>query len=60
MNRFDEFVKTLDKPLFVLIMGLSGSGKTTLENKLSEEYSMEVISFEEIRKELERSEIFDI
>ena len=60
MNRFDEFVKTLDKPLFVLVMGLSGSGKTTLANKLSEEYSMEVISFEEIRKELERSEIFDI
>ena len=60
MNRFDEFVKTLDKPLFVLVMGLSGSGKTTLANRLSEEYSMEVISFEEIRKELERSEIFDI
>ena len=35
MNRFDEFVKTLDKPLFVLVMGLSGSGKTTLANKLS-------------------------
>ena len=41
-------------------MGLSGSGKTTLANKLSEEYSMEVISFDDIRKELERNEIFDI
>lgn len=60
MNRFDEFVKAQDKPLFVLVMGLSGSGKTILANKISEEYSMEIVSFEGIRKELERNEIFDI
>ena len=60
MNRFSEFVKTLNKPLFVLIIGLSGSGKTTLANKISEEYSTEIISFDEIKKELERNKMFNI
>ena len=60
MKHLKDFIEAQENPIFILVMGLSGSGKTTLANKLSQTYQMEVISFEEIRKELERGEIFDI
>lgn len=41
-------------------MGISGSGKTELTKYFSKQFDMEIISFESIRRELERNELFDI
>lgn len=59
-EKFEEFVKLQEKPLFILIMGMSGSGKTALAKQFNKKFNIKSLSFEGIRKELERSEVFDV
>lgn len=59
-QKFKAFVESQEHPIFILVMGISGSGKTELSKQLSEQFGMEIISFENIRRELERNELFDV
>lgn len=58
--KLENFINSQEKPVFILVMGISGSGKTELAKEISERTNVIVFSFDGLRKELERNELFDI
>lgn len=47
------------KPIFFITSGLTGTGKTTVARKISIDYNTQLISTDEIRKELEGMDKFE-